>query len=153
MSPGPVMDTFMLLESPGPNIVTVAVPCPRETVSPVTVAPPWAKFTPRNCAFGVGLDCDEATLILVPLAVVPALTVTSEGDPGAPPPPPPPPLLLIPLPPPHAVSKPIEQKMERIKSRTLSTEILLQVTGRIRRLATGLHEPWHDTNVFFKTGL
>jgi hypothetical protein len=123
MSPGPVMDTFMLLERPGPNIVTVALPCPRETVSPVTVAPPCARFTPRNFAFGVGVDCGETTLMLMPLALAPAETVTSDGLPGAPPPPPPPPLLLVLLlPPPQAANTLIVQKIEARENLVIDTK-------------------------------
>jgi hypothetical protein len=114
------MDIFMLLERPGPNIVTVALPCPRETVSPVTVAPPCARFTPRNFAFGVGVDCGETTLMLMPLALAPAETVTSDGLPGAPPPPPP--LVVVLLLPPQAANTLIVQKIEARENLVMDTK-------------------------------
>ena len=56
MSPGPVMVTVMVFARPRPYMVTVALPCDRETVSPVVEATPEPRLTPRNSAFGVGLD-------------------------------------------------------------------------------------------------
>ena len=56
MSAGPLIVAVIVLESPGPYIVTVTVPWERDTVSPVVAATPKPRLTPRNSALGVGLD-------------------------------------------------------------------------------------------------
>jgi hypothetical protein len=66
----------------------------------------------------------------MPLAVAPAVTLISAGEPGAPPPPPPLPLLL---PPPQAVTKPIEETIERREQMTRFTGELLHVGCGARR--------------------
>jgi hypothetical protein len=58
----------------------------------------------------------------LPLAVAPAVTVTSDGEPGAPLLPPP--TLLVPLLPPQAVNKPIEQKIKTRETLGMRTKML-----------------------------